>query len=218
MLAEIRSGITQQADGTVAPGRASRLGAIIVGEGQGKYYEATSRGTVFSLALATTSGNIAAGNVYAGGAGAVTQFALWNPVGSGKNLSFLKFSVWTISGTAPVPPVIHSYTAILPTAATSVVNPIQCNNVGLSAASVARAWTVVAGGALAGVGALAFIRAADLAVGAGSVTPANQFEVKSTEYIDGDIVLPPGLLWAPTWASAAALIWGCSITWEEIPI
>ena len=43
MLAEIRSGITQQADGTVAPGRASRLGAIIVGEGQGKYYEATSK-------------------------------------------------------------------------------------------------------------------------------------------------------------------------------
>lgn len=217
MLAEQRVGIPTLADGTVAPQRASRIGALIVGEGQGRYYEQTSRGNVFSLILTAWTSTIAAGNIVGAAAAASTQFALWNPYGSGKNLSLLKFQVWAISGTTPVPPVIHSY-ATAPSIATTVVTPIQANNIGLSAASVAKACTSAAGATLTGGGALGYIRAADLAIGAGSLTPANLFEPKLTEYIDGDIVIPPGFMWVPTWMGAGTtFLGGYSITWEEVP-
>ena len=35
MLAEIRAGQTQLSDGTIAPARATRMGGIVVGDGQG---------------------------------------------------------------------------------------------------------------------------------------------------------------------------------------
>jgi hypothetical protein len=216
MLTEIRAGYTVMADGTISPARCSRIGCLCTGDAHGKYYEQTSRGNVYSLMLTATSGNIAAGNLWAAAAGATYQFALWNPIGSGKNLALLKFQVWTVSGTAPVPPVIHAYASGVPTLATTVVTAIACNNIGLGAASVARALTSVAGTALTGATATFLLRAADLAVGAGTLTPANAFELKATEYIDGDIVIPPGTMWAPQWATAAATLWGASITWEEI--
>jgi hypothetical protein len=50
------------------------------------------------------------------------------------------------------------------------------------------------------------------------MVPANLFEPKLTEYIDGDIVLPPGTCWVPTWMGAGTtFLGGYSITWEEIP-
>ena len=222
MLAEIRTGYVNMSDGTVGSARASRIGAKIIGEGQGKYYEQSSRGYIFSLVLPATTGNIAVGNLWAaaGGATVAYQFALWNPIGSGKNLSLLKFSAWTVSGTAPVPPVIHAYAPNVPSSPITVAYPIMCNNAGMSAASVAKAFTSAASGGanLATPGQTYLLRAADLAIGAGSLTPANAFEPKTVEYIDGDIVLPPGTMWAPQWATAAATLWGASVTWEEIPV
>jgi hypothetical protein len=218
MLSEIRAGLTSLSDGAISPARASRVGAKVCGVGQGKYYEATSRGTVFSLIAAWTT-NISAGNQIAAAAGASTQFALWNPIGSGKNLSLLKFACWVVSGTTPVPPLIHSYSISCPTIATSVINPITCNNVGLSASCVAKALTHVTGSALTGSSILQYLCVADLTVGAGATVPANLFEPKLVEYLDGSIVIPPGICWVPTWmAQGTSVIGGYSITWEEIPI
>jgi hypothetical protein len=217
MLAEIRSGTTVLADGTVAPARASRIGALATGDAQGKYYEQTSRGNVFSLILTAWSTTVNAGNILGAAAGATTQFALWNPAGSGKNLSLLKFSVWPISGTAPVPPVIHSFSITAPSIATSVVTPIACNNVGMAASSVARALTSAAGAALTGSSILQALRVADLAITAG--TAANLQGLRLVEYIDGDIVIPPGTCWVPTWmAAGSTFLGGYSVTWEEIPV
>lgn len=216
MLNEIRSGYTILADGSVAPARASRVGAQIVGDGQSKYYEQTARGSVFSLTLAAWTTGIAAGNLNAAAAAASTQFALWNPLGSGKNLALLKFSCWLISGTTPAGTLFHSYSATPPTIATSVLTPIVCNNVGMAAASVARALSSAAGAALTGSTALALIRQADLQFSAG--TYASLSTQKSMEIIDGDIVIPPGLCWVPTWTAAGTtLLGGYSVTWEEVP-
>ena len=46
MLAEIRAGQTQLSDGTIAPARATRMGGIVVGDGQGRYYEQAARGNI----------------------------------------------------------------------------------------------------------------------------------------------------------------------------
>jgi hypothetical protein len=217
-LNEIKVNEGLQSDGTTGIARGTRLGGLASGNVQGYYYEQTSRGRVFSLVLNATATGISAGNIVGAAAAAATQFAVWNPPGSGKNLSLLKLGIWPISGTAPIPPISHSFTATAPTIATSVVTPIACNNVGMAASSVARALTIAAqaGTALTGSSILAYIRAADLYITAG--TAANLQGGKVIEYIDGDIVIPPGTGYVPTWVSGAALLSGYSVTWEEIPV
>jgi len=217
MLTEQKVGIQNGAEATLNPTRGSRIGGLVVANGQGAHYEAASRGTIFSLVLTAWSTTIAAGNINAAAAAASTQFALWNPVGSGKNLSLLKFGVWPISGTAPVPPVFHSYSVTPPSIDTSVVNPITCNNPGLASSSVARALASAAGANLTGSTALKIIRAADLFITAGTAANLGGFKVQ--ENIDGDIVIPPGICWVPTWiAAGTTFLGGYSITWEEIPV
>lgn len=219
MLAEIRAGIVTQAEGTIQPGRASRIGSLVVGDGQGKYYEATSRGTVFSAGLTAWTSTVAAGNIIGAAAAASTQFAVINPPGSGRNLSLLKFGVYPISGTSPIPAVFHS-SGTASTIAETVAATYgwkSCNNVGLAVASVARVISSQAGTALTGGGALTIIRAADLFITAG--TAANLGGQKVQEYVDGDIVIPPGMMWVPTWAAAGTtFLGGYSVTWEEIPV
>jgi hypothetical protein len=220
MLAEIRCGAVLQGDGTVTTGRASRIGALVTGDGQGRYYENTARGNVFSFYLNATATGISAGNIVGAAAAAATQFAVWNPPGSGKNLSLLKFGVWPISGTAPIPPVSHSISITAPTIASSFIAsyPLCCNNAGMAASSVSRYLAIAAqaGTALTGSSILQVLRAADLYITAG--TAANLTGMKCIEFIDGDIVIPPGTGWVPTWVSGAALLQGYSLTWEEIPV
>jgi len=216
MLNEIRVGPVTSSDGTVNPARASKNGALASSNAQGFYYESASRGTVFSLVLTAWSSTIAAGNINAAAAAASTQFALWNPLNSGKNISLLKFGVWPISGTAPVAGVFHSK-GTAPTVASSAVTPVACNLVGTAVTSVAGYMASAAGAALTGGGALTLIRAADLFITAG--TAANLQGGKIQEVIDGDIVIPPGMMWVPTWVAAGTtFLGGYSITWEELPI
>ena len=219
MLAEGRSGITTLSDGTVAPTRLSRNGATIVGDGQGSYYEQASKGNIFNLTLTTTSGTIAAGNINGAAAAASTQFALWNPAGSGKNLSFLKYWILPISGTAPVAGCFHSYSSTAPTIATSVVSPITCANIGMAPASVARALTSAAGAALTGSSALQIIRPAHLYLAAGAMGTTGGFGTNIAEELAGSIVIPPGTCWVPTWTAAGTtFLNGYGIMWEEIPV
>jgi hypothetical protein len=218
MLNEGKVNEGNQADGTSGISRLTRIGGLASGNVQGYYYEQTSRGRLFSLYLNATATGIAAGNINGAAAAAAVQFAVWNPPNSGKNLSLLKLGVWPISGTAPIPPIAHSFSSTSPTIATSVVTPIICNNIGMAASTVARAATLAAqtGTALTGSSILQFIRASDLYITAG--TAANLQGGKVIEYIDGDIVIPPGTCWVPTWVSGAALLSGYSLTWEEIPV
>ena len=216
MLAEAKVGPNQQADGSVNPARITRIGGMAKADGQGRYYEQTVRNNIFSLAFPASSGSIAAGNIYGAGAAASTQFALWNPVNTGKNLSLLKFTVFTIAGTSPAGPIMHGMASIVPTINSSFyTGGIQNNNLG-GAASVARGMTNQGGSALTGGGATTYIRMADFWMTAGSIAVLNG--LKMVEYIDGDIVIAPGTMWVPLWPSATAVTWGGSITWEEIAI
>ena len=220
MLAELRAGMTLLSDGTVAPSRASRIGAQVTGDGQGRYYEQASRGNVFSAGLTAWTSTVNAGNIIGAAAAAATQFAVWNPAGSGKNLSILKFGVFPISGTAPIPAVFHSISMTAPTIATSVAATygwFTNNNAGMGVSSVARVLASQAGAALTGSSVLTILRAADLYITAGSAANLGGFKVM--EYCDGDIVIPPGTCWVPTWAAAGTtFLGGYSVTWEEVPI
>ncbi|MFA5880560.1 MAG: hypothetical protein WC834_00065 [Eubacteriales bacterium] len=216
MLNEIRVGAITGSNGTVNPARGTKNGATATANVQDKYYEQVVGGNVFSLVLAAWTTTVNAGNINSAAAAAVTQFALWNPANSGKNLSLLKFGVWPISGTAPVAGVFHSK-GTAPTVASAAVTPVANNLAGAAVTSVAGYMASAAGAALTGGGALTLIRAADLFITAGTV--ANLQGGRSIENIDGDIVIPPGMMWVPTWVAAGTtFLGGYSITWEEVAV
>jgi hypothetical protein len=224
MFAETRSGVVTAQDGYNVPARFSRIGALVTGDTQGRYYENASRGFVFSLTLPATSATPTAGNIYPITTSApVTQFALWNPPNSGKNLSLLKFGVAPVSGTAPAGPVVHCVTNVswtsLPTLATTIAYPIQCNNTSNPPLSVAKAITNATGTAATGFNAntstVPYLRLADFWMTAGS--EANLAGMRAIEYIDGEIVIAPGSYWAPCWSGAGtSFLVGYSVTWEEL--
>lgn len=212
-----RGGIVPVAEGASSPYlRAGRQNELITSDGKGRYTEGARQGKIFHLMLAAWTSTIAAGNIVGAAAAASTQFALWNPPNSGILISLLKFAVWPISGTAPLPPVSHSYSSTAPTIASAAVTPVVCGNLS-SNAPAAGYLTSAAGAALTGSAILKYIRAADLFITAG--TAANLQGMKTVEYIDGDIVLSANTCWVPTWpAAGTTFLGGYSITWEEIPL
>ncbi|MFH2075548.1 MAG: hypothetical protein ABIJ57_09415 [Pseudomonadota bacterium] len=192
-------------------------GVLLTSDSGGKYYDLVSRGNVFSLVLTAWTTTTAAGNLIAAAAAAVSQFALWNPTGSGKNMALLKFATWPISGTWGIPSLFHSYMSTNPTIANSALTPVTCNNVGRSADTVAGYHASAAGTALTGCSALKVIRSANLYITAGTLSALAG--VGYVDVCDGDIVIPPGFGWAPTWAAAGTTtLGGYSVTWAEIDI
>ncbi len=214
---QTRIGANSAVTSSWAPAYSSKPhGDLVVAEGKGRYYESVNRGAVFSLYLNATSGTIVAGNIEAATAAATTQFALWNPVGSGMNISILKYGVGVVSGTAAPGAATHSYTTTTPTlTSTGVLAPV-CNNLS-SAVCGAGYLSSVAGTTLTGGGALKVIRAADFSSTA--TAQASVGLVKAIEDLGGDIILPPGACWVPTWRTAgSSLLNSYSVTWEEIRI
>jgi len=212
-----RVGPQRLADGSTHAARSMQTGEVAVSNVRGKYTEQTVRGNVFSMVLTAWTTTTAAGNLIAAAAAAVSQFALWNPTGSGKNIALLKFSTWPISGTWGIPSLFHSYMSTNPTIANSALTPVTCNNVGLAAQTIAGYHSSAAGTALTGCSALKVIRQAGLYITAGTLSAL--MGVSYTDYCDGDIVIPPGYGWAPTWSAAGTTtLGGYSVTWEEVPI
>ena len=187
---------------------------LITKLGAGKYEDDTLQGRIFHMVLAAWTTTIAAGNINAFAAAASSQFALWNPVGSGINISLLKFATWPISGTAPVAGCFHSKFQLSAVLASAAAFPVTPGLVGSPNTPGAGYLSSAAGSALTGSGAATLIRAADLYITAG--TAANLVGAKCIEYIDGDIVIGPGYGWAPTWVAAGSTyLGGYSVTWKE---
>lgn len=205
-----------KSDGTEAALRTGRLSDLIVSLLHGKYYETTARGNVHSAVLASTSGTIAAGNINGAAAASSTQFALWNPVGSGINVALLKFMVAAISGTAPGGPVMHSIAQGTPNP--TVGARANANIIGNGPQSVALYLASAAGSALTNSpNALVALRPSKFNFFAAAIAASTNIQ-DCVEDIDGEIVLPPGTLWVPTWSAAGTTFLNAyGVTWEEIP-
>jgi hypothetical protein len=207
-------------DNTIITPRASRNGSKIIAKGQGDYYENVSRGLVYSLMMSAWTTNISAGNILGAAAAASTQFALWNPAGSGVNLSLLKFSLNIISGTAPIAGLWHSVAYGAPSIASTlaVTSYVGNHNAGIQTYNGKAGYlTHVTGAALTGGGTTRGVRLAGLNITAG--TYASLAGTWFMDEINGDIVLPPNTLWIPSWAAqGTSVLGGYSITWEELPV
>src|SRR4029077_12268711 len=173
------------------------------------------RGNVYSLVLTATTTGVAVGNIAGAVAAASTNFVLWNPTASQKALVLLKFGMGVISGTPGAGPMFHGTITTLPTIA-SLGGPAVTNLTGGDTCAVSKLVASAASTALTGGGAPTTLRIADFASTA--TAQASVGELRVVEYIDGEIILPPGVGWLPLWGAAGtALLNGYSITWEEVP-
>jgi hypothetical protein len=111
--------------------------------------------------------------------------------------------------------MFHGTLTTIPTIA-SVGGPAVNNLTGAGTGSVAKFVASAAGSALTGGGAPTTLHIADFA--STNTAQASVGELRVIEYIDGEIILPPGIGWVPLWGAAGTtLLNGYSITWEEVP-
>lgn len=218
MRATVGSGRAGVSDQTEIAMRAGRQAELLTGNIRGFYAEQTSRGNRFTLHLPITSTTIAAGNISAAAAAASTQFAIWNPSGSGVNLELGKLLVGVISGTLPVGPMTHNLMLNgIPTISSTLTNGTLLNCLPTGNASRARAVAVTAGTALTGGGALTPFRTSALNFSAG--TWAALGGSNALEILDGDIIIPPGFGYVPCWSAAGTtLLNSYSLVFDEVPI
>lgn len=203
-------------DGTRNSPRLGRTNEQVVADAHARYQEAVSRGKVFSLTLIATTTGVAAGNIVAAAAAAVTQFALVNPAGSGVNLVVLKVGIGVISGTVAAGPVFHSYTTTLPTLA-SIGGTIRNSMIGSANPSVAIPHALAAGSALTGSGALTTHSMMNFSSTA--TAQATVGEISCVEEVAGALIIPPGTMWVPTWSAAGTSVLNAyMIQWEETPL
>jgi hypothetical protein len=226
MLAEMRTGETLAADGTVNPGRSGKTGALIVQDAHGRFAEATRRGRLFSTGMGLTSINNATFTTATLGATATPVVGVWNPGTSTVNLEVLLAALVlaVTAGTATGPGGFSWLYSIGNNAITTGLNPVNRRTLGATGALgkgfAGTALTglttnlVVAGASALMGGNLKNISSVETAVGQnigyGGVTQ---------EILDGSWLVPPGGVLAllchttPVAHSAASML-----VWEEVPI
>lgn len=216
MLIQGQVGAVVGLDGAQPNARQGRTGELIVSQAHGRYYETTSRGNMFTLTLNATTTGIAAGNLVGAAAAASTQFALWNPNGSGVNLNILKVNIGLISGTYGTGgPVFHG---LFVNGNPTIANVgTAYNNLAGGRPPIARYVASAAGTALTTGTAPVTFRAMTMAYSASAYSAAAGSN--TLELVEGDIVLPPGTGWVPLFAAAGTSVLNAySVTWEEVPV
>lgn len=211
---------TSAADSTNLPILQGKQTEMITSELHGKYYTQTYRGNTFwaATALAGLTLSIVTATTN-------TCFAIWNPQGSGKNLSLMSVTITPTTAMTTASGYGYGFLlnagAAIGTAApisaitliTATRGPGLLNNsgVGTSVAIVAGAMTLTSASlAMRGMGGSA---------GTGAITaPAQQPTIR--EDFDGTMIIPPGTVFfvGTTVASSGQTATGVSAVWEETPL
>jgi hypothetical protein len=177
---------------------AIRLGkdcSAVVSHGNGRYYEPTSRGKVYTAMTSAAGTTIVAANVTPVAAAAATILSIYNPLNSGVNAQVLKTWLNFISGTPGAGAFVYNV------AYGQNITAIQNNqgSAGLGAMSnlpsgaTGAVKTYVQTALTGGVAAQQLMRpmgASLFAAAIAGTTPALNF----LDLVDGDLVLPPGAL------------------------
>jgi len=222
MLIQGQVGQTTASDGTQTNLRQGRTGELIAQQAHAPYNEQTARGAVFTLNVVTSATTLSAGNALNAGAGpasgGTTHMALWNPIGSGVNLSLLRFVSTPISGTPTAGPIYHTVMALgLPTLTASVGQAY--NNLVGGKSPVARYVASAAGTALTGSSVPVVFRTANVTYSGAAFAAAGGATATLIEDLGGDVTIPPGYGWVPCYTGVGTtFLCTFGITWEEVPI
>ena len=202
------------APGTNPPIRQGQLGDVIASQLHGRYYEATYRQSVFSTFVNGLSIGVATTYNSPLTAGTGTPIiGIYNPIGSGKNLSLIRVQNTPTSGTSGGPLLWNIIPN--PQSITAATNATAYNMGTLTqTGSVTKIWnaTAITGSPSNGV------PFRDIAgpSSAASVVGAIQTYM---EEIAGSIIVPPGSMIAmATTAAGTSYVFSAYVEWEEIPI
>ena len=207
-------GSQTKGDGTYGFLRGGKQGQLIVSDLHGRYYEQCSRGNVYLGRSASTGIAII---LPATGGGHPT---LWNPSGSGVNLSIIRLELTYVSGTSAPGALEWAYTA----------------NAGSSAATggpIASATLVASTNQLVGSGnvgaglwspttntftaAPVFFRGIGYGLKSGTAAAVTNGEQIVIPY-DGDLVLAPNsALSLCNQTTTTTSLWQVGVVWEEVP-
>ena len=222
--AEATTGPQLQNDGAnLAPLRLSRSRELVGADGMAHYEEPVGRQTVFSLFLQIT-GTPTAGQIHTNGAppaaAAITQFAVFNPINSGKNLFLLRFAFGTVSGTPTTGTILHGVFlpgAALPTVAQTNGTVRQNASQGVSSVAQTSVQAVAAGAALTGGSAPVILMPSN--IGTEAFAPTVAGSLATSENLDGLIMIPPGGGWVPLLPGVGTThLVTFGATWREAPI
>ncbi len=206
IVAHNRIGI---ADGALTTVRMCKTGEVAAGQTHGEHYEAVGRGNVFTACTAT--GGAAPGTAVTTAA----AFCLYNPIGSGVNLSVIQSTMFYVSGTLGAGTLVYTSNstgapAIAPTG-TAIVARSALISGGISAPKAVALTTATTATQIA----LRPIMSLHAYVGAAI---GGSFLLK--DQVNGEIVVQPGYHVGINGVAAAGTspIMGYSMTWEEVPI
>lgn len=193
--------------------RRDRTNAIVCTDAHGRFHEASTRNKLFSVSTGFLGVTAAAANLVPPAAAAATFLTLYNPPGSGVNLSVLRTKVSYLSGTIEVGTLAYCHHPNT-TNITATPNAVCKNqNVGLAGSGTtpagnARGYaqTALTGGAVSfegdQIGALPNVAGTTI-----------------TDNVDGAITVPPGAaltIGLPT--NGTAMVAAGSILYEEVPL
>ena len=211
---QLAIGNQTKSDGTFGYLRGGKGGQLITSDLHGKYYEQTARGNVYLGRSA--SGGIAL-LLPATGGGHPT---LWNPLGSGVNLSLISLDLTWVSGNHAPGAIEWAYTANAGAAA-ATGSPI-------ATATLVASTPLLIGSGSVGAGlwspttntftaAPVFFRGAGIGlktcVGTTAVEPA-QLRVQ----YDGEMVMAPGTALSLCFqTTTTTALFQVGVVWEEIP-
>ena len=213
MLAEVKTGMIQAGDGSVNVIRAGRFGEVITGEAVGKYYELSKQGRIF---CASMQAGAVLGTALTTAAVTVT---LYNPTGSGVNLSWLQtaiaFTALQVT-TSTLETLVYAAntdpTFAIPTGMTQLT--ARPALIGAPYTSQGRAFSAATTPA-----APVVIRIFPLTAYCTVTTQLAESGLAATDYVDGAIVLAPNTACTiqelATTTQATGII---SIVWAEIPV
>jgi hypothetical protein len=201
-------------DGQLATPRLGRTAETIVTELHGKFYESASRGNVF---IGSTA---AAGVLIPISSTTSPTFGLWNPMGSGKNASIIRFAAGFVSTTGAPGNIGFSYTsgagsAVATGAPISAFNSSTPANGLITAGAVsAMRFTPAGSNTISTAGTFLKTLGISQLTTTGATTTAPMWV--ATEDFDGTIVVPPGVFLYVVGSAALLTLFTMSISWEEV--
>lgn len=198
-------------DGGITELRTGRMSELVTTNAHGKYYEAVSRGNVYTISTALAGTTNVAGNVAPPAAAAATILSLYNPLGSGINAIMMKTVLGNVSGTPGAGGFAYCSSWANRVTAAQNATP-RCNLLGgKNPTCQGFTQTALTSGLVHVV-----LRPIGFTSFAAAVAAANP-NLVFTDYLDGEIIVPPGgILTIASAATGTTHIVYAAMTWEEV--
>jgi hypothetical protein len=216
MISEIRAGIAQVQDGAINPARADRFGSLVTQDSVGKFYELARQGRVFTGALQSGT---ALGTALTSSA---VTFTLYNPSGSGVNLSILQTQM-TLTAlqttTANIQAFAYAVNGIKGQAGPSSTTPLSATAIfpaliGGSSSPIAQVYTAATLPATPVVA-----RWFPLSAYCTVTTQLAETALHGIDYVEGALCLAPGSMVTIQGIAGTTGVTGViAMTWAEIPV